>query len=96
MDEESARVAAELLGSVEEVAKRLGMDEKRVRKILEDFSERVVIPKDFKKRDYFKFARDIIQLHDATLASQHIKDSEYARLWKEFEEKEAHAKMGKI
>ena len=97
MDEESARVAAELPGSVEEVARRLGMDEERVRKILEDlFLKGVVIPKDFKKRDYFRFARDIIQLHDATLASQHMKDSEYARLWKEFGEKEAHAKMGKI
>uniref|UniRef100_A0A7J2TJ60 (Fe-S)-binding protein n=1 Tax=Archaeoglobus fulgidus TaxID=2234 RepID=A0A7J2TJ60_ARCFL len=97
MNEEEARVAAELPGSVGEIAKKLGMEEEKVRRILEGlFFKGVVIPKDFRNRDYFRFARDIIQLHDATLASQHMKDAEYAKLWKEFGEKEAHAKIGKI
>lgn len=96
MDEESARVASELPGTVKEISKKLGIDEEKVKGILEDlFFKGVVFPKDFKKRDFFRFARDLIQLHDATLASQHMKNVEYARLWKEFGEKEAHAVIGR-
>ncbi|MEM0088695.1 MAG: 4Fe-4S dicluster domain-containing protein [Archaeoglobaceae archaeon] len=97
MDEESAKVAATLPGSVDEVAEKLGMDKEKVRRILEElFAKGVVFPKDFKNREFFRFARDIIQLHDATLASQHMKDADYAKLWKEFGEKEAHEVMGKV
>ncbi|WP_202320682.1 4Fe-4S binding protein [Archaeoglobus neptunius] len=97
MDEEAAKVAAALPGSPEEVAEKLGMDVSRVKEILEDlFFKGVVFPKDFQNRNYYRFARDLIQLHDATLASKHMKDPEFAKLWKEFGEKEAHAKMGQL
>jgi len=97
MNEEEARVAAALPGSPEEVAEKLGMDVERVKEILENlFFKGVVFPKDFQNRNYYRFARDLIQLHDATLASVHMKDPEYAKMWKEFGEKEAHAKMGQL
>ncbi|MEM1579325.1 MAG: 4Fe-4S dicluster domain-containing protein [Archaeoglobaceae archaeon] len=97
MDEESAKVAAALPGSIDEIAAKLGMPRERVREILEQlFAKGVVFPRDFQHREYFRFAKDIIQLHDATLASQHMKDPKFAELWKEFGEKEAHEVMGKI
>ena len=97
MNEEEARIAANLPASVEEVAERLGMDEGRVREVLEGLFEKgVVFPKDFKQRDYFRFARDIIQLHDATMASQRMKNVEFARLWKEFGEKEFNERIGQF
>ncbi|AGK61193.1 hypothetical protein Asulf_01195 [Archaeoglobus sulfaticallidus PM70-1] len=97
MSEEEAKIAAVLPGSTDEVAEKLDMDIGRVREILENlFKKGVVIPKNFRNREYYRFARDIIQLHDATLASKHMKDTEYAKLWKVFGEKEAHARMGQF
>ncbi len=97
MSEEEAKVAAALPGSIDEVAEKTGIDRERVREILEELFEKgVVFPKDFREREYYRFARDIIQLHDATMASQHMKDAEFAKLWKEFGDKEAHPRIGKI
>ncbi|MDI9611172.1 MAG: 4Fe-4S dicluster domain-containing protein [Archaeoglobales archaeon] len=97
MDEESARIASALPGSLEELSQKLGMERDRVREILEKlFSKGVVFPKDFKKREYFRFARDIIQLHDSTLANKNVKDPEFARLWKEFLDSEGYRKIGEI
>ncbi|MET1125198.1 MAG: 4Fe-4S binding protein [Archaeoglobaceae archaeon] len=97
MNEEEAMVAAALPGSADEVAEKLGMDRERVKKILEDlFFKGVVIPKDFHLREHYRLARDVIQLHDATLASRHMKDPTFAKLWKEFGEKEAHAAVGRV
>ncbi|MEM2213980.1 MAG: 4Fe-4S binding protein [Candidatus Nezhaarchaeales archaeon] len=97
MTEDEARIAAALPGSVEEIANNLSMEKTRVKEILEDlFRKGVAIPKDFKDREYYRLVRDIVQLHDATLASKHMKDPEYARLWKEFGEKEVHKVVGKV
>ncbi|MBO8181232.1 MAG: (Fe-S)-binding protein [Archaeoglobus sp.] len=97
MDEEEARIAASLPGSIEEVAEKLGIDKEKVKEILERlFDKGVAFPKDFKHRNYFRFARDIIQLHDATMASKKMKDSEFARLWKEFGEKECNERIGQF
>jgi NAD-dependent dihydropyrimidine dehydrogenase PreA subunit/biotin operon repressor len=97
MDEEEAKIAAALPGSVDEVAEKVGMSREKVGEILEKlFFKGVVFPKDFQKKDYYRFARDLIQLHDATLASQHMKDPEYAKMWEEFGEKEAHPMLGKF
>lgn len=97
MSPEEAKVAAALPDDVDRISEKTGIEKKKVVEILEDlFKKGVVIPKDFKIRNYYKLARDIVQLHDATLASPHMKDPEYAKLWKEFGEKEAHKVMGKI
>ncbi|MBE8538562.1 4Fe-4S dicluster domain-containing protein [Geoglobus acetivorans] len=97
MTEEEARVAAALPGSVDEVAERLGMDAERVRDILDGlFHKGVAIPRDFRKKDHYKFVRDIIQLHDATMASRHMNDPEFARLWKEFGDREMNPAVGRM
>ncbi|MEM3012725.1 MAG: hypothetical protein QW084_05125, partial [Candidatus Hadarchaeales archaeon] len=83
MTPEQARVAAALPGSVRDVANNLGMPEERVREILEDLWRKgVVFPKDFDKREQFRFARELVQLHDATLATQNLdleRDKKYFR-----------------
>ncbi len=97
VSEEESRVVAALPGSVSEVAEKLKMDVQSVKEILDSlFYKGVVIPKDFQKRDYYRFVRDIIQLHDATLASQHMNDPEFARLWKEFGDREMNPQVGRI
>ncbi|MCS7144854.1 MAG: 4Fe-4S binding protein [Archaeoglobaceae archaeon] len=97
MDEESAKVASALPGSIEEISQKLGMDEKRVKEILEDlFVKGVVFPRDFKNRKFFKFARDLIQLHDATLASQKVKDIKFAELWSDFMNEEGYKTLGQV
>lgn len=97
MSEEEARVVVALPGSVEELAEKLSMEKAKVKEILENlFRKGVVIPKDFEDREYFRFVRDVVQLHDATLASRHMRDPEYARLWKEFGEKEAYKVVGEV
>ncbi len=97
MDEVEVKIAASLPGSIDEVAERVGMDREEVRDILERlFDKGVVFPKDFRKREYFRFARDIIQLHDATMASQKMKDPEFAKLWKEFGDKECNERIGQF
>ncbi|MHA1606242.1 MAG: 4Fe-4S dicluster-binding protein [Candidatus Freyarchaeota archaeon] len=100
MNEEEAEVAAALPGSVEEVAERTGKPAERVKEILDGlFFKGVAFPKDFKRREYFRFARDIIQLHDATLATKQLdpeKGRDYAALWKEFGEKEFYGKFGEL
>ncbi|MCQ8898333.1 MAG: 4Fe-4S binding protein [Hadesarchaea archaeon] len=100
MTPEQARVAAALPGSVQEVAQKLGMPEGRVRELLEDLWRKgLVFPKDFDRREYFRFARDLVQLHDATLATQHLdpeRDRRYFQLWHEFGRKEFYRGMGEI
>ncbi|MEM1659504.1 MAG: 4Fe-4S dicluster-binding protein [Candidatus Jordarchaeales archaeon] len=100
MNEEEATVAAALPGSVEEVAGKTGLPVEKVRRILDGlFFKGVAFPKDFKARDYFRLARDIIQLHDATLATRQLdpeRGREYAALWKEFGEKEYYPKFGEL
>jgi len=97
MTPEEARVAAALPGSVDEVAEKLSMERSRVKDVLESlFRKGVAIPRDFKERSYFRLARNIVQLHDATLASKHMRDPEYAVLWKEFGEREAYKAVGEF
>ena len=97
MTPEEAKVAAALPGSIDEIAGKLSMDKSRIREVLESlFRKGVAIPRDFKERSYYRLARNIVQLHDATLASRHMRDPEYARLWKEFGEKEAHKVVGEF
>ncbi|MCS7130882.1 MAG: (Fe-S)-binding protein [Archaeoglobaceae archaeon] len=97
MDEEGAKVASNLPGSLEEISQKTGIEKERVKEILEDlFAKGVVFPRDFKNREFFRFARDIIQFHDSTLASKHVKDPEFAKLWKEFLDEGGYKKMGEL
>jgi len=95
-----AKVAAALPGEVEEIARKVGMSQEEVKNILEElWFKGLVFPKDFDQRNYFRFARDLVQLHDATLATQHldpIKDKKYFELWHEFGINEFYKGMGEL
>ena len=95
-----AKVAAALPGTPEEIAEKTGMPKEKVKKLLENlWFKGLAFPKDFDKRDYFRFARDIVQLHDATLATQHLDlegDKKYFELWHEFGVKEFYKRTGEM
>jgi biotin operon repressor len=77
MTPEGARAATTLPSSVDEVAEKLSMEKSRVKDVLESlFRKGVAIPRDFKEKNHFRLARNIVQLHDATLASKHMRDPE--------------------
>jgi NAD-dependent dihydropyrimidine dehydrogenase PreA subunit len=97
---DQAKMVAALPGTVDEVAQKTGLDAKIVKKDLDDlFYAGVVFPKgDFNDRQYFRFARSIGQLHDATQASKGrdvVKDREFYRLWHDFVIQEWYPDMGK-
>jgi NAD-dependent dihydropyrimidine dehydrogenase PreA subunit len=51
------------------------------------FFKGIVFPRDFDKREYYRFARNILQLHDAAMASQALdaeKDRHFYELWHDF------------
>ncbi|MBI2864563.1 MAG: 4Fe-4S binding protein [Chloroflexi bacterium] len=67
MTPDEVRVAAELPAPTEEIASKLGMDVAAVRKMIDDmFFRGLVFPRDFNAREGSRFARNIVQLHDAT------------------------------
>lgn len=74
MTPEQARIAAALPGSVVDVAARAGVDEDDAARELDDlFYKGVVFPRgDFARRSEYRLARHVIQLHDASLATQQL------------------------
>ena len=98
MTPEQAKIVAALPGSVAEVAAKTGLPEEEARKEFDAlYYKGVIFPRaGFETRDYYRFARHIIQLHDATLADPHLdpqKDYEYFRLWHEFCIQEGYPRM---
>jgi NAD-dependent dihydropyrimidine dehydrogenase PreA subunit len=87
MTPEQARMIEVLPGSPEEVAQKTGIAPERVKDELDDlFFKGVLFPRgDFYKREYFRFAHSIIQLHDATMGLRDIvKDRKFYELWYDF------------
>lgn len=85
---QSAMVEA-LPGTAEDVAARTGFEPEEVRESLEElFFKGAVFPRgDFENRDEYRFARSIVQLHDAAQATQHldpVKDRHFFELWQNF------------
>ncbi len=100
LNPDQAQIVAALPGTADDVAKQTGLDAEIVRKNLDDlFFAGVVFPKgDYNDRQYFRFARSIGQLHDATQASRGrdvVKDREFYRLWHDFVMNEWYPAMGK-
>jgi ferredoxin len=84
-----ARMVEALPGGVAEVAERAGVHEEEARQGLDDlFYKGVVFPKgDFAKREEYRFARHVMQLHDASLATQQLMvptHRSFFKLWHEF------------
>lgn len=89
MTADQVRLADALPGSVSEVADRTGVHEDEVRQGLDDlFFKGVVFPKgDFAKREEYRLARHVVQLHDATLATQQLMvpiHRSFFKLWHDF------------
>jgi ferredoxin len=95
MTPRQAKVAAALPGTPEEVAQKLGMDLANVKADLDAlFEAGTVFPRNFDKKDYYRFARHMPQLHDATKsASKRIKnkDTKFFKLWDDFATNEMYA-----
>lgn len=89
MTPDQARMALELPGTPQEVSEKTGIDVKRVEDSLgELFYKGVVFPRgDFRRREFYRFARSIGQLHDAVLATEALdvqRDRRFFELWYAF------------
>jgi NAD-dependent dihydropyrimidine dehydrogenase PreA subunit len=98
---DQAQIAAALPGTAEEVAQNTGLNVEMVKKELDKlFYAGVIFPKgDFNHREYFRFARSIGQIHDASQASKGrdvIKDREFYSLWHDFAVNEYYPNAGKL
>ncbi len=99
MTPEQAALVEALPGSVEEVAQKAGVSEEEARRQLDAlYYAGVVFPRGgFDKRDYYRFARHIIQLHDATLGNQNMdveKDRAFFKKWQDFCTEEMFVRLG--
>ena len=86
---DQARMVVVLPGTPQEVAEKTGITLSRVIDNLDDlFFKGVIFPRgDFRKREYYRFARSIGQFHDATMATEEldvVEDREYFELWHDF------------
>jgi len=100
MTPDQARMVAALPGTAEEVAGKTGLSADQVRESLEElFFKGVVFARgDFIHRDYYRFARSVGQLHDASQASQKLdpeKDRKFYQLWHDFVMNEWYPDSGK-
>jgi electron transport complex protein RnfB len=98
MTSEEARLAEALPGGIAEVSEKTGIPEDKVRATLDGLYEKgVVFPRgDFANREYYRFARQIIQLHDATQASSKLdleKDRPLFQKWHDFCKEEMYPRM---
>jgi NAD-dependent dihydropyrimidine dehydrogenase PreA subunit len=99
MTPRQAQMAAALPGTVAEVAEKTGFPEDDVRSSLDElFFKGVTFPRgDFVNRDYYRFARNIIQLHDASMATETrdvVKDRPFFELWYDFVVNEMYPRTG--
>ncbi len=99
MDPRQAQMVAALPGTAAEVAEKTGFPEDEVQKVLDDlFFKGVTFPRgDFVNREYFRFARNITQLHDASMATQArdvVKDRSYYEVWFDFIMNEMYPRTG--
>lgn len=101
MTPDQAKMAAALPGTADEVAEATGFDAAEIQKNLDAlFFKGVVFCRgDFVTREYFRFARSLGQLHDATLATKEldvVKDAPFLELWQDFTLNEWYPDMGKM
>jgi Na+-translocating ferredoxin:NAD+ oxidoreductase subunit B len=99
MTPDQARLVEALPASVAEAAQKTGVPEDEARRMLDElYYAGVVFPKgDFSQRDEYRFARHIIQLHDATLASSARdieRDRAFFQKWHDFCQREMYPRLG--
>ena len=101
MTPQQAQMADCLPGTVADIAKKTDCTKDEVRRALDDlFRKGVVFPKgDFENREYYRFARHIMQLHDAVQASANldvVKDRGFFQLWHDFCVEEMYPRYGAL
>jgi len=89
MSPDQAQMVASLPGTPQEVADNTGIDINRVNDSLDElFYKGVIFPRgDFRRREFYRFARSIGQLHDAVLATRELdvkKDRKFFEMWYDF------------
>lgn len=99
MTPDQAKLVEALPASITEIAQKTGAPEADVRASLDElYRKGVIFPKgDFTDRDYYRFARHIIQLHDATLASSAMdidRDRPFFQKWHDFCTQEMYERLG--
>jgi len=100
MTPEVARIAEALPGTAAEVAEKTGLKVQQVTEALDDlFYKGVAFPRgDYGHREYYRFARSITQLHDASQASKgldYVKDRPYYEAWQDFVMNEMYPRTAK-
>lgn len=95
MTPQQAGIVTELPATPEEIASKLGLAMETVKSEIETlFTQGVVFPKNFRTREFPRFAREVYQLHDASqsILDLHLyegeKEQEFYRLWEDFCEEE--------
>jgi NAD-dependent dihydropyrimidine dehydrogenase PreA subunit len=101
MTEDQAQVAAALPGTAAEVAQKTGFAVETVKQILDKlFFAGIIFPKgDFKNREFYRFARSVMQFHDATQAAKGldvVKDKKLFELWHDFVTNDWYPDMGRL
>ena len=86
---DQAQMVVGLPGTLQEVAGKTGIDLNRVKDALDDlFFKGVIFPRgDFRKREFYRFARTIVQFLDATITTEGLdveKDRRFFELWWDF------------
>lgn len=89
MTPEQAKMVVALPGTAADVAEKTGFDAAQIQEELDSlFFKGVVFARgDFVTREYFRFARHSMQLHDATQATSAldvVKDRDFYELWHDF------------
>ncbi len=100
MTPDQAQMVAALPGTAEDVAQSTGFGAEAIQQELDGlFFKGVVFPRgDFEHREFFRFARGTMQLHDATQATQErdvVRDKEFYELWHDFCINEWYVDIGK-
>ena len=85
---QQAKIVVELPAPPEELSSKLQMDVETINKELDDlYRKGVVFPRNFQTREGYRFARQVMQLHDASQSSiktDPVKERKLFELWEDF------------
>ena len=96
---QQAKIAVELPAPPEELAQKLNMDVQTVNSELDElYAKGVIFPRNFETKEGYRFARMVLQLHDASqssLKTDPVKERRLYELWEDFCHSEWYPDMAK-
>ena len=96
---QQAKIAVELPAPPEELAQKLNMDVLTVNSELDElYAKGVIFPRNFETKEGYRFARMVLQLHDASqssLKTDPVKERRLYELWEDFCHTEWYPDMAK-